>query len=45
MLTAIVLIALGLAIIGGGWWIFDEISNAPEFPEPVDAPESKFDDN
>lgn len=45
MLTAIVLIALGLAIIGGGWWIFDEITEAPEFPEAPDAPESKFDDN
>lgn len=45
MLTAIVLIALGLAIIGGGLWIFDEIAEAPEFPEAPDAPESKFDDN
>ena len=45
MLTAIVFIVIGLAIIGGGWWIFDEVSNAPEFPEEPDAPESKFDDN
>lgn len=45
MITTIVFIVLGLAIIGGGWWIFDEIAEAPEFPEAPDAPESKFDDN